>query len=111
VERNRPVLLADRNGTTTMWETFGIRLTDPLPADPGHAPVTGITTLRGPKGDLTVVTAGRNGLRVWYPHLGTVAILALDTRPRCLTATDHPHPTLIVGHDNGLFAVTLGLPD
>ncbi|WP_203988696.1 WD40 repeat domain-containing protein [Virgisporangium aurantiacum] len=109
--RNRPMLLADRNGTTSMWETFGIRLTDPLPADPDHAPVTDVTTLHDSRGDLAVVTAGRNGLRVWYPHLGTVATIALDTRPRCLTTTgDRHNPTVIVGHDTGLLALALDQP-
>jgi hypothetical protein len=32
----QPVLLADRNGTVSMWETFGVRLSDPLPPDPAH---------------------------------------------------------------------------
>jgi hypothetical protein len=32
----KPILLADRNGTVSMWETFGVRLRDPLPPDPRH---------------------------------------------------------------------------
>lgn len=105
--RRRPVLLADRNGTVSMWETFGVRLGDPLPADAGHAPVTATTALRGPHGDLTVVTAGRDGLRVWYPHLGAVATIDLDSRPRCLAATGDDDPVVLVGHDAGLLALDL----
>jgi hypothetical protein len=26
-----PILLADRDGTVSMWEPFGVRLSDPLP--------------------------------------------------------------------------------
>jgi hypothetical protein len=39
----QPMLLADRNGTVSMWETFGTRLSDSLPPDPAHREVTGIT--------------------------------------------------------------------
>jgi hypothetical protein len=41
----QPVLLADRNGTVSMWETFGVRLSDPLPPDSVHREVIGIAVL------------------------------------------------------------------
>jgi hypothetical protein len=56
-------------------------------------------------------TAGRNGLRLWYPRLGTVATVALGTRPRCVTTTgDGRDPTVVVGHDTGLLVLSLGGP-
>ena len=65
----RPVLLADRNGTVSMWETFGIRVSDPLPRDPAHREVTGTVVLPGAGDGITVVTASRadSNLRIWEP--------------------------------------------
>ena len=42
-----------------MWETFGIRLSDPLPRDPAHREVTGTVVLPGAGDGITVVTASR----------------------------------------------------
>jgi WD domain, G-beta repeat len=102
----RPVLLADRNGTVSMWETFGIRLSDPLPPDPAHREVTGIAVLPGTGNGITVVTASRAdcNLRIWEPLRGRAALLPLTIRPRCvLTAGD----ALLIGHDDGLLALSL----
>src|SRR5690348_11141554 len=82
----RPVLLADRNGTVSMWETFGVRLADPLPPDPAHRQVTAIAVLPGPGDGITVVTASRadSSLRAWQPLNGTATLIPLNARPRCL---------------------------
>jgi hypothetical protein len=100
----KPVLLADRNGTVSMWETFGVRLRDPLPPDPAHHEVVGIVAL--PDDGLTVVTAARTepSLRVWKPLQGSVALLPLDVRPRCLV---NAGDTVLIGHDDGLLALSL----
>ena len=102
----QPVLLADRNGTVSMWETFGIRLSDPLPPDPAHREVTGIAVLPGAGNGITVVTASRAdcNLRIWEPQRGSVALLPLSVRPRfLLNASD----ALLIGHDDGLTAISL----
>jgi hypothetical protein len=102
----RPVLLADRNGTVSMWETFGIRLSDPLSADPAHREVIGIAVLPGTGDGITVVTASRAdcNLRVWEPLRGSVALLPLSVRPRCLL---NAGDALVIGHDDGLLALSL----
>ena len=53
-----------------MWETFGIRLSDPLPRDPAHREVTGTAVLPGAGDGITVVTASRadSNLRIWDPR-------------------------------------------
>jgi len=87
----QPVLLADRNGTVSMWETFGTRLSDPLPPDPAHREITGTAILPGAGDGITVVTASRadRNLRIWEPQRGSAALLPLSIRPRCLlTAGD-----------------------
>jgi WD40 repeat protein len=102
----RPVLLADRNGTVSMWETFGVRLGDPLPPDPAHREVTAIAVLRGPGDGITVLTASRadSNLRAWQPLNGSATLMPLNVRPRCLLTADD---TLIIGHDDGLLALFL----
>jgi WD40 repeat protein len=102
----RPVLLADRNGTVSMWETFGVRLSDPLPPDPAHREVTAIAVLPLPGDGITVVTASRadSNLRAWQPLSGSAALIPLSSRPRCLLAVGD---VLIIGHDNGLLALSL----
>ena len=102
----QPVLLADRNGMVSMWETFGIRLSDPLPPDPAHREVTGIAVLPGTGDGIAVVTASHadGNLRIWDPRRGSTALLPLSIRPRCLlTAGD----ALIIGHEDGLLALSL----
>lgn len=101
----KPILLADRDGTVSLWETFGVRLNDPLPRDPAYDEVVGIVALPAPDG-FTVVTASRSapGLRVWNPQVGGVAVVPLDVRPRCLAAAGE---TVLIGHDEGLLALSL----
>ncbi len=102
----QPVLLADRNGTVSMWETFGTRLSDPLPPDPAHREITGTAVLPAADDGITVVTASRadRNLRIWEPQRGSAALLPLSIRPRCLlTAGD----ALVIGHDDGLLALSL----
>ncbi|MEV4517656.1 hypothetical protein AB0K00_52950 [Dactylosporangium sp. NPDC049525] len=98
-----PVLFADRDGGVSLWETFDVRLADPLPPDPGHRDVVAVAALPW-DGGILVVTAGRAdcGLRVWAPHLGAAAVLALDSEPRCLLAVGD---LLLVGHARGLLAL------
>jgi len=102
----RPLLLADRNGTVSMWETFGVRLGDPLPPDPAHRDITAIAALPGPGDGITVVTASHadSSLRAWLPASGSATLMSLDVRPRCLIAVDD---ILIVGHDDGLLALSI----
>ncbi len=102
----RPILLADRNGTVSMWETFGVRLGDPLPPDPANNEVTGIAVLEGPGAAIIVVASSRASgtLRVWEPLLGTATLLPLTVRPRCVLNVGG---TLLIGHDGGLLALSL----
>jgi WD40 repeat protein len=102
----RPVLLADRNGAVSMWETFGVRLTDPLPPDPVHREVVGIVALPWPGDGIVVATASRGSpsLRLWKPQSGGVTLVPLDVQPRCLLNVG---PKLVVGHDDGLIALSL----
>ena len=108
----QPVLLADRNGTVSMWETFGTRLSDSLPPDPAHREVTGITVLPGTGDGITVVTASQAdcNLRIWEPLRGSATLLPLGIRPRCLL---NAGDALVIGHDNGLLSLSLaiGTPD
>jgi hypothetical protein len=89
-----------------MWETFGIRLSDPLPPDPAHREVTGIAVLPGTGDGITVVTASRAdcNLRIWEPQHGSAALLPLSVRPRCLL---NAGDALVIGHDNGLLTLSL----
>jgi hypothetical protein len=102
----RPVLLADRNGTVSMWETWGERLSDPLPPDPAHRDVTAIAALPGPGDGITVVTASHadSSLRAWQPASGSATLIPLDVRPACLLAVGD---VLIIGHADGLLALSL----
>ena len=108
----QPVLLADRNGTVSMRETFGTRLTDSLPPDPAHREVTGITVLPGTGGGITVVTASQAdcNLRIWEPPRGSATLLPLGIRPRCLPKAGD---ALVTGHDDGLLSLSpaLATPD
>jgi hypothetical protein len=100
-----PVLLADRNGTVSMWETFGVRLTDPLPPDPQHRDVIGIAALPFER-RIAVVTVSRadRTLRIWDPVRGSARLVPLDVHPRCVAAVGH---TIAIGHDDGLLAVDI----
>lgn len=102
----QPILLADRNGTVSMWETFGVRLSDPLPPDPAHREVTGIAVLPGPGDGIAVVTASRadRNLRIWEPLHGSVTLVPLSIRPRCLISAGN---ALLIGHDDGILALSL----
>jgi hypothetical protein len=102
----RPVLLVDRDGTVSTWETFGVRLWEPLPSDPAHRDVVGIVALPDGDDDITVVTASRadRNLRVWKPIRDSVALVPLDVTPRCLL---NDAGTVLVGHENGLLALSL----
>jgi hypothetical protein len=60
----KPILLADRNGTVSMWETFGVRLGDPLPPDPRHREV--FATAASARFVVTASLADTN-LRIWQP--------------------------------------------
>ncbi|MER5334124.1 hypothetical protein [Micromonospora sp. NPDC002717] len=102
----KPVLLADRNGAVSIWETFGVRLGDPLPPDLAHRDVVGIVALPAAGDGIAVVTASRadRNLRVWEPLRGSVALVPLDIRPRCLLSAGD---VLMIGHDDGLLALSL----
>ena len=102
----RPILLVDRDGTVSMWETFGVRLWEPLPPDPAHRDVVGIVALPDGDDDITVVTASRvdRNLRVWKPVHDSAALVPLDVAPRCLL---NDGCMVLVGHDNGLLALSL----
>lgn len=102
----RPVLLADRDGLVSMWETFGVRLSDPLPPDPAHREVVGITVLPAADAGIAVATASRadRSLRIWEPLGGSTALVPLDVIPRCLFNVGD---ALLIGHDDGLLALTL----
>jgi len=51
---SNPILFADRDGTVSMWEAIGVRLSDPLLPDPAHYDVVAVAASAG-----LVVTAGR----------------------------------------------------
>ena len=91
----KPMVLADRNGTVSLWETFGVRLNDPLPPDPGHRDVFAVTASDG-----LVVTAGRAdaNLRIWDPFNGMVFLVPLESAPQWITFTG---PTLTAGLATG----------
>jgi hypothetical protein len=80
----KPILLADRNGTVSMWETFGVRLGDPLPPDPGHREVFAIAASAG-----VVVTASLadSNLRIWQPLSNIFSLVPLESAPQWLTFT------------------------
>ena len=102
----RPVLLADRDGLVSLWETFGARLSDPLPPDPAHREVVGTAVLPGADDGIAVATASRadRSLRIWEPQGGGAALVPLGVRPRCLLNVDD---ALVIGHDDGLLALSL----
>lgn len=102
----KPVLLADRNGTVSMWETFGVRLADPLPPDPAHRDIIGIAVLPAAGDSIVVATASQadRNLRIWDPLHATVALIPLSIQPRCLLRTGD---ALVIGHDNGVLALNL----
>jgi hypothetical protein len=101
---HRPLLLADRNGLVSMWHTFGVRLIDPLPADPNHTDVIGMVTLTADDDDLTVVTASHTNrnLRLWRPSRGAATFIWPDIAPSCIL---HANAVIVVGHEHGLTAL------
>jgi hypothetical protein len=98
-----PILLADRDGTVSMWEPFGVRLSDPLPPDPAHYDVVAVAASAG-----LVVTAGRasRNLRIWQPLLGKVSLVRLGFAPEWLTFTG---TTLTAGHTDGAISFSVGV--
>jgi hypothetical protein len=99
---HRPILLADRDGTVSMWETFGVRLSDPLPPDPAHYDVVAVAASAR-----LVVTAGRasRNLRIWQPSSGKVSLVPLAFAPEWLTFTG---TTLAAGHADGAVSFSVG---
>ena len=91
----KPILLADRNGTVSMWETFGVRLGDPLPPDPRHREVFAIAASAG-----FVVTASLAdaNLRIWEPLSNIFLWYPWSLAPQWLTFTGY---TLTVGLTTG----------
>ncbi|RZT77231.1 hypothetical protein EV382_0377 [Micromonospora violae] len=100
-----PVLLADRNGTVSMWETFGVRLNEPLPPDPHHRDVVGIAALPFDR-SIAVVTVSSTDrtLRIWEVARGSASLVPLDVHPRCVTVVGQ---TIVIGHDAGLLAIDI----
>jgi WD40 repeat protein len=97
-----PILLADRDGTVSMWEPFGVRLSDPLPPDPAHYDVVAVAASAG-----LVVTAGRasRNLRIWQPSSGKACLVALAFAPEWLKFTS---TTLTAGNANGAVSFSVG---
>jgi hypothetical protein len=105
--RPMPVLLADRDGTVSVWGTVGVRFGDPLPADPEHRPVLAVASLELPGGRTVVATLAGGatpGLRLWEPVTGGARSVALDVNPRALAVVGD---RLAVGHDAGLLALAV----
>jgi WD40 repeat protein len=103
-----PILLGDRNGAVSLWETFGVRLTDPLRPEGDHENVA-MAALALPDGRLvaataSAATAGGASLRLWDLTTGGVQVTPLDVVPRCLTAIGSQ---LAVGHDTGVLMVSI----
>jgi len=101
-----PLLLADRDGRVSVWETFGVRLGDALPPDPAHRDVVGVAGLTTVDGTLVVATASATdpGLRLWTPSTGGVALVPLAAAPRTLWGAG---TLLVVGTDTGVVAFDL----
>ncbi|EXG82887.1 WD40 repeat domain-containing protein [Cryptosporangium arvum] len=100
------ILLADAGGLVSLWTTFGVRLGDPLPPDPGHTGVVAVAAVTTTAGPLVVATASAADatLRLWTPSTGGVTLVDLDAPPRALHATG---PLLLVATDTGVLALTL----
>jgi hypothetical protein len=97
-----PILLADRDGTVSMWAPFGVRLSDPLPPDPAHYDVVAVAASAG-----LVVTIGRasRNLRIWQPSSGKVSLVPLAFAPEWLTFTG---TILTVGNADGAVSFSVG---
>jgi hypothetical protein len=78
--------MADRDGTISMWETFGVRLGDPLSPDPQHREVFAIAASAG-----FVVTASLAdaNLRIWQPLSSIVSLVPLASAPQWLRFTGY----------------------
>src|SRR5262245_64836249 len=98
----RTILLADRDGTVSIWMPFGVRLSDPLPPEPGHYDVVAIAASAG-----LVVTAGRasRNLRIWQPLSGKSSLVPLAFAPEWLTFTG---ATLIAGNADSAISFSVG---
>jgi hypothetical protein len=107
--RRRPTLLVDEDGRVSLWETFGVRLGDPLPPDPAHTGIVALAALTALDGSLVVATASAPdaNLRLWVPGTGAVTLIPLDATPRALHGVG---TTLIVGVDTGVIALELTQP-
>ena len=99
---SNPILFADRDGTVSMWEAFGVRLSDPLLPDPAHYDVVAVAASAG-----LVVTAGRaiRNLRIWQPSSGKVSLVPLAFAPEWLTFTG---TTLTAGNADGAASFSVG---
>jgi hypothetical protein len=97
----KPILLADRNGTVSLWETFGVRLGDPLLPDPAHRDVFAIAASAG-----FVVTASLAdaNLRIWQPLSNVVSMVPLQSAPQWLTFNGD---ILTVGLTTGAVSLSL----
>jgi hypothetical protein len=97
----KPILLADCNGTVSLWETFGVRLGDPLLPDPAHRDVFAIAASAG-----FVVTASLAdaNLRIWQPLSNVVSMVSLQSAPQWLTFTGD---ILTVGLTTGAVSFSL----
>ncbi|HEX6683029.1 MAG TPA: WD40 repeat domain-containing protein [Candidatus Limnocylindrales bacterium] len=92
----KPIVLADSDGTVSIWEPFGVRLSDPLPPDPAHH--HGVVAVAASGG--FVVTAGHasGNLRIWQPMSGKVSLIPLPFAPEWL---EFRGLTLTAGHAGG----------
>jgi WD40 repeat protein len=99
-----PILLGDRNGTVSPWETFGVRLTDPLRPEGDHDEVVAMAAVTLPDGRVVAATAAGASLRLWDLTMGGVQVTPLDVVPRCLTAIGSQ---LAVGHDAGVLMISI----
>jgi hypothetical protein len=97
------ILFADRDGTVSMREPFGVRLIDPLLPDPAHYDVVAVAASAG-----LVVTAGRasRNLRIWQPSSGGVSLVPLALVPEWLTFTG---TTLTTGNVDGAVGFSVGV--
>jgi len=98
----RTILLADRDGTVSMWVPFGVRLSDPLPPDPAHYDVVAVAA----SAELVVTAGGATrNLRIWQPSSGKASLVPLAFAPDWLTFTG---TTLTAGNADGVVSFSVG---
>jgi hypothetical protein len=99
---SNPILFADRDGTVSMWEAIGVRLSDPLLPAPAHYDVVAVAASAG-----LVVTAGRasRNLRIWQPSSGKVSLVPLAFAPEWLTFIG---TTFTAGNADGAVSFSVG---